>query len=285
LQRSLGDIAAEISRLYKISNTIRRAGKETQNLKATEFIIKDDEGHDIGPLLLGHFKRYIHDRFPDISDTLKDRLACTMLLRRKRILYRKSRQPQNLNKQGQVSPEIPVVPPAVIKAAPTPAQTPEDDTHLSAVAMNRIKVTPSQVRSATTLAPEKFRMASSTPSFVSATKTVAISNHEHLVFPPSPASGARRAFERFKARRHAIHSASLEAVDGYLLYKARVQAEEQSPPMNPNTMSRLEDRISAAGALLQDSLKRYLQTIGEITCPYCFHAFPAQDMFDEWKWQ
>lgn len=32
-------------------------------------------------------------------------------------------------------------------------------------------------------------------------------------------------------------------------------------------------------------LKSDLQAIGEITCPYCLYALPAQEVFDERKWQ
>ncbi|RSM12538.1 hypothetical protein CEP52_002366 [Fusarium oligoseptatum] len=47
LAQSFLDIAAEISRLNKISNTIRRASKDTQVLKASNFQIKDDDGENV----------------------------------------------------------------------------------------------------------------------------------------------------------------------------------------------------------------------------------------------
>ncbi|KAH7198904.1 uncharacterized protein B0J16DRAFT_392720 [Fusarium flagelliforme] len=45
---------------------------------------------------------------------------------------------------------------------------------------------PSQIKSATTLAPERFRLAASTPSAISTSKTIALGSHESLAFPPAP---------------------------------------------------------------------------------------------------
>ncbi|KAF5984258.1 serine threonine phosphatase [Fusarium coicis] len=55
-QQSMLDIAAEITRLNKISNTIRRASKHAQTLRAGDFTIKDDEGNDISKSICQHSK-------------------------------------------------------------------------------------------------------------------------------------------------------------------------------------------------------------------------------------
>ncbi|KAH6632374.1 hypothetical protein F5144DRAFT_474539, partial [Chaetomium tenue] len=44
-ERPFRDVATEISRLNKTSNTIRRATKEAQILKASSFQIQDDDGN------------------------------------------------------------------------------------------------------------------------------------------------------------------------------------------------------------------------------------------------
>ncbi|RYP30524.1 hypothetical protein DL767_006201 [Monosporascus sp. MG133] len=256
LERSFGDVATEISRLNKISNTIRRASKEAQVLKASNFQIKDDDGNDVEPLLLGHFERYIGDRFPSISKTVQQRLARAMLLRRKRILYRRHRQgntatlPQKAVLKASVT--LPAAQPIVPSAQGNPKQ---DNGQVAAVPTTTIAT--SRIESATTLTPNKFKVASSSPSIISASKTVALGNHEALVFPPAPGIAAKRKYEQLKRRR---------VVDYH------------------NAVS-LEETRSEAESKLNELLKSDLQAIGEITCPYCLYALPAQEIFDERKWQ
>ncbi|KAK5992076.1 hypothetical protein PT974_05473 [Cladobotryum mycophilum] len=92
LSQSVREISRDISLLFKFSNTIRRASKESQNsIAATAFRIRDEDGNDVENFLQELFSRYIRDVFPDVSNEIKERLAKTMVLRRKRILYRRSR--------------------------------------------------------------------------------------------------------------------------------------------------------------------------------------------------
>lgn len=85
-------MAIEISLLHELSNIIRKASREANNVKAAlSFNITDEEGNDLEKPLKGHFAANIRDRFPGISDILSLRLAETMILRRKRILYKRSR--------------------------------------------------------------------------------------------------------------------------------------------------------------------------------------------------
>lgn len=118
-------------------------------------------------------------------------------------------------------------------------------------------IAPSQIKSATTLAPNKFRMASSSPSVVSASKTVAWASHQVLDFPPAPGLAAKRKYEHLKSQRVADYYNLTELGGG------RPDAEFN----------------------LDALLKSDLQAIGEITCPYCLYALPAQEVFDERKWQ
>ncbi|KAH8586928.1 hypothetical protein B0O99DRAFT_695020 [Bisporella sp. PMI_857] len=263
LERCFGDIATEISRLNKMSNTIQRASKEAQILKASDFRIKDDDGYDVEPLLLGHFERYIRDRFPNISNTIQERLACAMLLRRKRILYRRHRQgkmaPRPQKEVLKASIILPAARPTVPLAQGNPQQ---DDGQVVAVAATT--VVPSQIKSATTLLPEKFKTAASSPSVISASKTVALGNHEALNFPPAPGLAAKRKYEQLKSQRLAVHQTVLDELE---------------------LCATKDSYIASIEAKLKDTLKSDLQAIGEITCPYCLYALPAEEVFDERKWQ
>ncbi|UPK95818.1 hypothetical protein LCI18_006753 [Fusarium solani-melongenae] len=250
LGQSFLDIAAEITRLNKISNTIRRASKDTQVLKASNFQIKDDEGENAEPLLLSHFGHHIGDWFPGISETIRQRLARAMLLRRKRILYRRHRQGNTSIRSENTIPQASVTLPDARPAAESSLQTASKKKgEKASVGRPTSKVAPSQVKSATTLAPEKFKMVSSSPSVVSASRTIASGKHQVLTYPPAPGFAAKRRYEKLKSQR------TIEA------------AEKSTEPS------------------LQELLESDLRAIGEITCPYCLYALPAAEVFDERKWQ
>jgi len=160
-------------------------------------------------------------------------------------------------------------------------ESPIPNPRLVDMRMSGASVVPSQTKTATTLAPETFQKVSSTPSFISQTKTIAFGNHEALVFPSPPGNRARRIYERSKAARLAPYTAALESLPGYQIDKEH----NSKPPMDRRAISLLEEQVSAAKATMELALKTDLEAIGEITCPYCFHAFPAQDVFDDGKWR
>ncbi|KAL2673791.1 hypothetical protein Neosp_012235 [[Neocosmospora] mangrovei] len=249
LGQSFLDIAAEITRLNKISNTIRRASKDTQVLKASNFQIKDDEGENAEPLLLSHFEHHIGDWFPGISENIRQRLARAMLLRRKRILYRRHRQGDtSIRSENTISQTAVTLPDAQPGAGPSLQTTSKKKDEKAAINRPASKVAPSQVKSATTLAPEKFKMVSSSPSVVSASRTIASGKHQVLTYPPAPGFAAKRRYEKLKSQRI-------------------VEAAGSTEPS------------------LQELLESDLRAIGEITCPYCLYALPAAEVFNERKWQ
>ncbi|EEU35605.1 uncharacterized protein NECHADRAFT_86789 [Fusarium vanettenii 77-13-4] len=250
LGQSFLDIAAEITRLNKISNTIRRASKDTQVLKASNFQIKDDEGENAEPLLLSHFEHHIGDWFPGISENIRQRLARAMLLRRKRILYRRHRQGNtSIRSENTISQTSVTLPDAQPGAGSSLQTTSKKKDAKAAISRPASKVAPSQVKSATTLAPEKFKMVSSSPSVVSASRTIASGKHQVLTYPPAPGFAAKQRYEKLKSQRI-------------------VEAAETSTEPG-----------------LRELLESDLQAIGEITCPYCLYALPAAEVFDERKWQ
>ena len=252
LGRSFVDIAIEISHLNKVSNTIRRAGKESQNLEASDFQMKDDEGNDVEKFLLGQFERHIGDRFPNISKTIQYRLARAMLLRRKRILHRRRCQGYPAIQPQKAFATLSGAQPTILAAQDNLKQ---DKGQMDVVAATTLS--PSQIKSATTLNPEKFKIAISSPSIISESKTVALGNHEALVFPPGPGLATKRRYEQLKRQRFAI----FQNVVG----PERVKSDAESK--------------------LKEQLESDLQAMGEVICPYCLDALPAQEVFDERKWQ
>lgn len=95
LESAVESMASEISLLHELTNTIRRASKKANEVRAaSSFQIRDEEGNDLEEPLKSHFAANIQDHFPGISDIIRLRLAKTMVLRRKRILYKRFRYSQ-----------------------------------------------------------------------------------------------------------------------------------------------------------------------------------------------
>jgi len=190
LSRILGQIEFDIDLLNKFSNTIRRASKASQHQKADKLKILDDDGTDIEPHLLTIFANSLN---PAIGDIIRRRLAGAMVLRRKRILYRRSRQQVIGSHARAITRESPPsLPNLVLKSAPA-NPTPPGNTPLPEpinITMPVVPTTPSQVPSATTLRPEGYQKAT-TPSIVSQTRTVPVGKHPYLPFPPPPYPASR----------------------------------------------------------------------------------------------
>lgn len=269
-----------------MSNMIRRASKETQMLKTKDFRIKDEDGNIVEPLLLDHFKRHIGDRFPTISDTIQQRLAEAMILRRRRILYRRQRQGNAAVQLQKITSKVSNILPGLEPIVPSAqANLPQQDNQNVTQAFPTFA--PSQIKSATTLQPDKFKMAVSSPSVVSATVTIALGSHETLNFPVAPGTNAKRKYERLKEQRLKAYNDALNTL------------EEIRPNVDPSDVQTVDEdtlekighkKLSAIARLsVQTShkniLKSDLEAVGEITCPYCFYALPAEEVFDQRKWQ
>lgn len=260
LQDTIHGIADEIDLLHKFSNTIRRASKATQNLNAAKvFHIKDDEGNDVEPLLLQVFDNYIRDRFPGVQDKIRHRLAKTMLLRRKRILYRRSRYGKTSIPAMQVPAQPVVIRPQAAHMAIQPDHEPKPGPIETKVAVP--KSLSGVAHTATTLSPDNFRKAS-TPSVISRSKTVALSTHEELRFPPSPCDAMLRRFERLK----------------------EIREDEAWFRIDQDTSLRIRPR-----SLVQEKLDKerheWLEAVREVTCPFCFYALPAHEAANDRKWR
>lgn len=159
LTKSLTGIAAEISRLYKVSNTFRCASMGKQSFTASDFHIMDDKGNNVEETLLGDFHRHVDHRFPSLDLTIQDRLARAMLFRRRHILYRKYRQD---HVYATLEDDIPAAKAVVSFRQPRSVDS-KTDSPISKSATTK----PPQINSAT----------------LSASATSGLWNYEHPVFP------------------------------------------------------------------------------------------------------
>lgn len=261
---TLDELRNDITLLHKTSNTIRQASKESQNIKAVEvFKIRDDEGNNAEPFLRQLFFNYIRDRFPGTNEDIRERLADTMLLRRKRILYRKERY-------GKTSIRLPqaVAKPAISHPRPEPI---EEATQESV--KRRVVEAPSQsskqsvTKTATTLSPEKFKKAAA-PSVVSLSRTVALSSTDELCFPPPPTACLMRKYNEAKK--------DIEKQEDDLNY-SKLDVEECQQKLEEAAFKREKD--------LTEAWNSCIEAVAEVTCPYCFHILPIRDVINENKWK
>lgn len=261
---TLDELRNEITLLHKTSNTIRQTSKETQNIKAAEvFKIRDDEGNNVEPFLRELFFNYIRDRFPGTNEDIRGRLADTMLLRRKRILYRKERY-------GKTSIRLPE---AVVKPVIShPRPEPREEVTPGRVKRRAVEV-PSQshiqsvTQTATTLSPEKFKKAAA-PSVVSVSRTVALSSTDKLCFPPPPTACLIRKYN--EARK------DIEKQEHDLIYSSLNDEE---------CRQRKEEAASKRARKLSTAWNSCIEAVAEVTCPYCFYILPIRDVINENKWK
>lgn len=273
LSKAIRGLAGDISLLHKLSNAIRRASKDSNNAKAAKaFQIRDDEGNDAEPFLQGLFAKNIRDLFPDASEDICQRLARTMVLRRKRILYRRSRYGT-----ASIRPLATPSQPSIERPKPKGERETEGLRQLPGQKVTAIAISDSaqsEVRTATTLHPEKFQRASS-PSVVSASRTIATGNNEQHAYPPSPCSGSLRGYSKFKKQQEAELKANLEAIPGY-------QQHEGRPPAFLDAVATMKSKHHNK---LKEEWDGCIRAIGEVVCPFCFHVMPARDAVDETKWR
>lgn len=261
---ALDELRNDITLLHKTSNTIRQASRESQNIKAAEvFRIRDDEGNNAELFLRHLFSNYIRDRFPGATEDIRERLADTMLLRRKRILYRKERY-------GKTSIRLPQAVPKPVISHPIPEPIEEvTQGHVKrraveAPSQSRIQ---SATRTATTLSPEKFKKAAA-PSVFSVSRTVALGSTDELCFPPPPTASLMRKYN--KAKRE-IGKQEDDLISLILGDEERRQRKKEA------ALKREKD--------LTEAWNSCIEAVAEVTCPYCFHILPIRDVINNNKWK
>ncbi|KAM5364960.1 hypothetical protein ACJA88_012802 [Fusarium oxysporum] len=272
---SLDGVSSEITLLHKITNTIRRASKDTQNSRAAEgFKIRDDEGNDAGPFLQEIFANYIHDRFPGASEDIRKRLASSMVIRRKRLLYRRERY-------GKKPIQLPQITSAPRISHPEPdIITPLDDAERPA--KRRIVAAPAQsvvhsTATATTLSPERFRKAAA-PSVVSVSKTVKLSDNDDAVFPPAPTRALMQRYNNTKRDIEDRYKQRLSTIHGYH------EGVELTDLVSGDAQEILDAELVRDSALAK-AWDDCIEAVGEVTCPYCFHVLPIREVIDDLKWK
>ncbi|KAL8368320.1 hypothetical protein RB599_003983 [Gaeumannomyces hyphopodioides] len=287
--RCLRGMADEISMLFTVSNIIRRGSRQSQNVKADEENKETD-----GPLyqrLLWHVHKHFpaphsdrpaeglaaEEQFTQKSwEAISSRLASTMLIRHRRVLYRKSRyeraptrmrqtvQHPKINIPAPAQEDELVSEPAAIKTRPD-LEIPAD--HDGPKAHSVISL-----HTATTLTQRRYNKAA-TPSVISTRQTGPSTRRDALEFPQRPV--------------HCVNEKYQSVVDDrWPLFRQNL--EEILKTDDGNT-SVLVERVTAAVDELDRSLgKEFLacvRGVAELTCPICFCALPGEVLSNRSKWE
>lgn len=106
-EQRLHGIEQTIDRLYRLSVAIRRPSMASQNIKAANFVIRDEDGNDVSKQFADFALTWITHQVPEASSVLRERLAKSVTIRRKRFLYRQSHQKKLGKKSFLVPPPRP----------------------------------------------------------------------------------------------------------------------------------------------------------------------------------
>ncbi|KAG6356100.1 hypothetical protein INS49_015485 [Diaporthe citri] len=182
-------IHVTIDWLHRLSNLVRKASFGSQNQRAARFPLEDEAGNDITECLAEMFKHLIKRECCDISDQILNRLAQTMIIRRRRVLYRRSRQKRWVLQQEAYRPRH-LDPPAQLAPLQEEEYSGEDHERSEVTEEvefepeNRVKVAPSGM-TVTTLDQQKYRKLAA-PSRISRATTAPLQHDEKLLVPPRP---------------------------------------------------------------------------------------------------
>ncbi|KAG5925767.1 hypothetical protein E4U42_003955 [Claviceps africana] len=284
LDEALKEIANIIALLWDLAVTIRLATKELPNLKvAKDFHIKDEAGENLDPYLQILFLGYIQDRFPQASEAIQNRLASSVLLRRKRILYGRSKYGKDTTKPPQVVPETRSLLPGDRSKIEqqVPLREPSQAPSQNAVPLSAVST---RTRTVTTLASQMYPKADDELSIMSRTHSIAMSDQgADLAFPPPPCTTLHRSYAKLRAEREQHHELHVQS----LLDQTSSTSAANGQVLVSDTLDKLraEATIKLKKALEKDWKDCLAAVEEEITCPYCFHALPVRDGFNERKWK
>ncbi|CBF78542.1 hypothetical protein AN7362.2 [Aspergillus nidulans FGSC A4] len=287
----VGGIAEEITLMHQLSNTIRKASRESQNVRAaTSFRILNEDGNDIEHWFLDLFALgIIQRRFPGCNETLQKRLAVAMLIRRKRILYRRSRYWKSSTQ----------VLSATAKAIPLPSK--EDVTNQEqtlvpekpepTLTQREGSIASSRAVTATTLNLEHWKKASA-PSVVSRAKTIHWSSHEQLDFPPPPLGPIRRRLKDLRERHLAEHEERLKLLTKPLCQYIRCAFNHDLNAILFHGSSSASSMQIDSKSFLEEELERKIENDRiacnngsmEVVCPYCCCSLSSSIVTNKLKW-
>ncbi|KAL6810157.1 hypothetical protein V8C40DRAFT_258613 [Trichoderma camerunense] len=180
----LQSIHQSIDWLHRLSNLVRKASFANQHKRADKFILKDDDDNDMSDTLTDYYTKLIKREFNGMQDTLVQRLAASMLVRRRRIMYRRSQQ--HRWKMPQVEPKTKSLELASTKLMPTPLEPSVPFQNEKVVVLEPEAITTAPSRLTATTVDKNIRQRVLAPSGISKGSTAPLNEQSMLLVPPSP---------------------------------------------------------------------------------------------------
>jgi hypothetical protein len=208
-----------------------------------------------------------------------------MVLRRKRILYRRSRYGDNPIRTKEIVKQPKIRPPSTRAQNSTILPPPVEDlqrqeNHPQPAATEAQSAVPS----ATTLQPDAYQKVPA-PSVISATKTTALTSHEELAFPPPPIGHIRRRFKTLKRQRQKEKEDQLARIRMNLARMATYDLPRTLHGASNNYLEKEKDVESIFKTRLHLDWADCLRANPEVICPICLYALPTSSISEKKKWQ
>jgi Fungal Zn(2)-Cys(6) binuclear cluster domain len=296
---SFDDISEEITTLHRLSNTIRKASMDARNIKIDDtFPLLDEEGRDIKEDLKLMFTNLVSVTLPEAPQNVRERVATTMFVRRRRACYRQGQNDKSKTQEPAVIQSILSVANDPLQGQPSSTPTASakpgvtldlpqrqllSDPKLNVPNMGQMpNKDGSQVQTATTLSHQQFLKAS-TPSVASSTmgRTVAMDTLQDLPFPPRPRVYDRMKYDEVKPAiitKHVSNIQELLAAEVLYLRKGIF-----------NKGLDIKKLIAAEKMSYRDQRQKAKKGCefrqGTITCPICLCLFDKKNFSSQNRWR
>ncbi|KAK2882508.1 hypothetical protein FQN49_000274 [Arthroderma sp. PD_2] len=184
--------------LHRLSNSIRDASSLGHYKRAKKFPLKDPNdphGKDLSSTFVSAYDKIIGRQFPGLDEKIRLRLAEGVVLRRKRILYRRERQQKwelRHETYTRKQPGVTKAPEgsAISRATTTPRSPTVKEAEAEAEVASPNVNTPSRL-SATTLQPSKVKRTRPASTIASSTNTSPLNPHDKDLIPALPAEAKK----------------------------------------------------------------------------------------------
>lgn len=189
-----------ISRLIRLSASIRQSGSLHRDSKADRYIDRDENGNDLTAQFANIASLVVDHKFPDADETIRNRLAQSIARRRNRFEYRRKHQ-QKLARPYPLKQQLPTLQRPGLSGRVPPPALPGKSIALPAMSEpNLQQVEPTERlpshTSASLLDPERFKMPSKpTSSKASTVLSGSPTQAATLSFPRAPHVGRNDVFE------------------------------------------------------------------------------------------
>lgn len=294
-----------MGQLHRLSDTVRRAVKKAHERNVSSFEIRDDDGNDVEEHLKIIFANHLRDKYPDSTPNIRDRLAKTMLLQRRKIIYRRwhhaKATQQLVPKVSQASHENTAATGSLNHDSLIPTRTTAQDNSNHFPTLLGFPNASPRIGTYTTITLNTADFPKSLGrSEYSTSQTVALDDYRVLPFPPVPSGKFLRSLIKRRLRqdeeiKHGAIYSSMKATDQTEQRGTRTEELKTNQTRRRRTRTeavKFTGEVLSGSSLIKTPRDDDAQTIQEslyetkeVTCPFCFQVLPLEDVYVDSKWK